>query len=249
VNGDSASVMRDHILQEIRRLAALSGGQPPGQIAFARDTGIAEHLWRGKFWARWGDALVEAGHEPNKWTGRLDSNEVLTGIITACRHYGRLPTRDELLIYRKTEPSIPSEQAIKRHFGRRSELIVALAKHAAENEGYADIVLMLPDDPQPVSEPVSEPPKGQKTSPDGFVYLIKSGDFYKIGRSDDIERRVKEIRVALPDKATLVHSIRTDDPAGIESYWHKRFADRRANGEWFKLSSLDISAFKKRKYQ
>lgn len=237
--------MKDHILIEIKRLAVLNGGQPPGYKAFVRDTGIAEHQWRGKFWARWSDAIAEAGFIPNKWVERLDSDEVLTGVIAACRHYGRFPTQDEIQLYRKSEPSIPSAQAIKRHFGRQSYLIAALAKRAADDDRHADIAAMLPNLPQSSSKSHNN----QVKTREGLVYLIKSGDFYKIGRSDDLERRVKEIRIALPDKATLVHNIRTDDPAGIEAYWHRRFADKRANGEWFKLSSLDVSAFMKRKYQ
>jgi len=71
-------------------------------------------------------------------------------------------------------------------------VIAALAKWCAENGDYTDIAAMLPDNPQPSPRRASEP----KTR-EGFVYLIKSGDFYKVGQSDDLERRGKEIRIAL----------------------------------------------------
>ena len=239
--------MRDEIIREIQRLTAESG-QAPGQKAFARDTGIHEHQWRGKFWARWGDALKDAGFQPNEWTSRLDKNGVLLGLIGACRYYGRVPTRDEVDIYRKADPSVPSTNAIARHLGGRAEMIEALRAHSEGDPNFEDILAMLP-------APMVSSPAGPASVPvasrvaEGHVYLIRSGDFYKVGRSDDLERRVKEIRIALPDKAELVHSIRTDDPAGIEAYWHRRFADKRANGEWFKLTSLDVSAFRKRRFQ
>lgn len=82
----------------------------------------------------------------------------------------------------------------------------------------------------------------------GFVYLMKAGRFYKIGRTNSTGRREYELSIQLPKKASMVHQIKTDDPVGIEEYWHKRFRHKRRNGEWFELSSADVTAFTRRRF-
>lgn len=236
--------MREHIVREIRRLAALNGGQAPGNRAFVSATGITETKWRGKYWARWGDALIEAGFEPNTWTGKSDTNIILDGLLEACRHYGRLPTNSELSMLRTSNQTTPATNTVKSVIGGHAELVAALKKHIADKPDYADVRAMLPE----VTPSKLTLVTGAKQV-DGHVYLIKSGGFYKVGRSEELERRVKEIRIALPDATTLIHAIKTDDPAGIEAYWHRRFADRRANGEWFRLTVDDVRAFTRRKFQ
>lgn len=54
-----------------------------------------------------------------------------------------------------------------------------------------------------------------------------------------------ELKIQLPENLDLIHEIKTDDPSGIEAYWHRRFEAKRMNGEWFDLNSADIKAFKR----
>ncbi|HEY8774961.1 MAG TPA: GIY-YIG nuclease family protein [Gaiellaceae bacterium] len=82
----------------------------------------------------------------------------------------------------------------------------------------------------------------------GFVYLLKSGRHYKIGHTLDVGRRRYDLAIQLPEALSEEHVIRTDDPRGIERFWHSRFASSRKNGEWFELTRADVAAFKRRKF-
>ena len=237
--------MRERIVAEIKRLAADADGKPPGKQVFARQTGIREHQWSGVIWARWGDALAEAGFSKNELQGRFETADVVTHIAAACRLYGRVPTVSEMKLRRRDDPGFPSKGAIANHFPTRAALLAALTRHAAHDPSFSDVAAMLP---KPRQEAAAKALPSASEA-EGVVYLLASGAHYKIGRSSEIERRIKEVRVALPETVTLLHAIRTDDPPGIEAYWHRRFADRRANGEWFNLTPADVAAFRRRKFQ
>lgn len=233
--------MRERILSEIKRLAEENGGKAPGKVNFQQETGIAESDWYGKLWLRWNDAVADAGLVPNEKQERLSSDLVLDKYAEVCRHYGKPPSSAELRFYARKTPSFISHNT----FASKDGVISALRDRAIER-GDSDLVSMLP---QVEASPAPSAGPGSSTVPQGWVYLLQSGNHFKIGRSDELEKRVKQISIALPEKVELVHAIRTDDPPGIEGYWPRRFAGQRANGEWFKLSPADVRAFKQRKFQ
>ena len=234
--------LRHHILAELRRIAAAQGGRPPGKQSFAQQTGITGSRWSGIIWLKWSEAVIEAGFEPNAWNQAADRTAMLEELGHLTLILGKVPTWAEIKMHRLRKPEFLSVNAVRSAFPRTADLVDALHDLSRE-EAFAGLKPLLP--PRAKMLDTGDTAYGRES----LVYLRKSGAHYKIGRSSNVERRVKEITIALPEEVELVHAIRTDDPAGIEAYWHRRFAERRANGEWFRLSAADMKAFRRRTFQ
>lgn len=234
---------RNHILQEIRRTAEDNGGTPLGRERFAEATGIRETDWSGRYWARWSDAVQEAGLPPNKMQGKFDDEAVLLSFVDEIRRLGRWPTTPELRLRRREDRSFPSHNVFLR-LGSKQELASRILGYSSAHPGLDDIlpIVALHSRPESVSQ------DEDAATAIGFVYLLRAGRYYKVGRTNDFARRGRELAIQLPEPTQTVHVIRTDDPVGIEAYWHARFADRRKNGEWFELTSFEVNAFKRRKF-
>ena len=63
---------KQHILREIQRTAKANGGFPLGWRRFEEETGIRYYDWYGQHWTRWGDAVREAGLDPNRMSEAYD---------------------------------------------------------------------------------------------------------------------------------------------------------------------------------
>lgn len=152
----------------------------------------------------------------------------------------------ELKLKARQDPEFPSHNTFAK-FGGKAQLAARLVAFCEECEGYEDVVaicapLSLSSAPEEISNAT------ERLEAFGSVYLLKSGRYCKIGRTNSVGRRERELAIQLPEQAAVIHYIKTDDPAGIKAYWHKRFGASRKNGEWFELSTNDVSAFKRRKF-
>lgn len=231
---------RAHIISEIKRLHT-EMGTSPGIAVFVSETGILKGRILGVHWARWSDALAEAGLSSNELQKRFDSDELLEGLAFYTRKIGRYPSNLDLRLAKRQDQGVANEKVYTRHFGNAAGVRNALRTFCEGRAEFTDVLGLIPIEGLSPSRPAD--------SDFGHVYLMQSGPHFKIGRTENLERRFREISVSLPQSTNVVHSISTDDPAGIENYWHRRFANRRAKGEWFKLTREDVRAFKRRKFQ
>lgn len=237
---------KQHILREIQRLAKANAGMPLGREKFLQETGIKETDWSGIHWARWGDALREAGFTANELQGAHDEGHLLEKYVALIREVSRIPVISELKLKRRSAPSFPSHNTFAR-FGTKQQLIAKTIEFCRSRGGLDDVEQICQVQ---IAAPKTNRDDDHKSINNefGFVYLLHfGGEEYKIGCSNNVERRFREIKTQMPYDGKIIHAIETGDPEGIEAYWHQYFKDKRLKGEWFKLSASDIKYFKKRK--
>ena len=75
----------------------------------------------------------------------------------------------------------------------------------------------------------------------GYVYLIRVGDLYRIGKTDNLEKKIKKLK---PDE--LLSSIMTKEPETLEARLLRRYKTQRIpETGYLKLSKRQLSECKK----
>jgi hypothetical protein len=235
---------RQQIVAEIKRIALDNGGQAPGRQAFERTTGVKMSEWYPHIWLRWGDALAEAGYAPNLLQTKASDEFLIEKYIGFARELGRFPVAGEIRRKARADESFPSHSVFSR-FGGKDKLLEAVAAHCRKTSGLEDVLGLCAERETKSAHTIAAKRGSEAKIVTEFVYLMKSGPHYKIGRTNSVGRRGSELAVKIPVPPKTIHSIETDDPIGVESYWHKRFADKRGEGEWFLLTQEDVKAFKR----
>ena len=238
---------KDEIILRIRQLSA-AGKSHVGYRTFLAETGVKDRWLRSQDWySGWNSLLAEIGLTTQEFrTTRTPPEYLAKAVAALIQRNSRWPTDDDLRRERKRDPTFPSESVVTAH-RRSGELARLLVELGNADEQYAEVAAIAKRYEQAAeAAPASGPDERVK----GYVYLLRSGRNYKIGKSNDPSRRYREVRLELPEETHQVHTIPTDDPTGIEAYWHQRFAAKRIrNTEFFNLTGDEVLAFKRRKYQ
>ena len=78
----------------------------------------------------------------------------------------------------------------------------------------------------------------------GYVYILKYGPHYKIGKANIVKNRLRQLWTQMPEESELIHTMTAINPLVAENYLHSMFDEKRVNGEWFALTDIDLTWLK-----
>jgi hypothetical protein len=75
------------------------------------------------------------------------------------------------------------------------------------------------------------------------VYLLKGRELgrYKIGKTNLLSRRIRDINGLCSEMIDFVHAIMTESHSKLEEYLHWKYKNFRHHGEWFDLHEDHVS--------
>ena len=202
-------MMKDEILNLLRDIAGTEGGDV-SMRHFMALSGIKEKQIVGAHWPTWNDAKRDAGLDTKPFVReRVQEDPIIPSIAVLLSTLERWPTENELRLAKKKNASIPSTRVFRRLSVDRN-FLCKLETHCSGIPVMASVSNVI-------SDKLRESLKVELTSLStvGYVYMMRSGRSYKIGRTNSPARRHREVRLDLPEPTNLVHSIETDDAAAF----------------------------------
>ncbi len=236
---------KDEILLEVKKLAK-ELGRTPSAAQFKERTGIGQYHFPKYSWANYGELVLEAGLRPNVFDKtKFKDEDLIRIIIKIIREKRKWPTRSELEIKHYNDPKFPAYSTFTKSLGLTKIMAEKVLNYVDNKRGYVDIIAICKPIMEEKNDDIGDQKSGQMDY--GWVYLIRHGKHnqFRIGKTGNLLKRLGQNRIELPEGATPIWSIETDDKTGVETYWQNRFKPKALNGDWFKLTPADVKAFKR----
>lgn len=235
---------KEEIIKAVQRWAR-ENRRTPSEKIIREELRIPKLDWIN-YWTKITDLQREAGLAPQGFDKtKYTKKDLCDEFIKFIREIKKWPSRDELDYKRRHNLNFPASGTFYDTLGKvkTGDLPQAILDYIDNKQDYEDIshicstVLKHHQD-------ISEISKDNQLE-HGFVYLGKRGSHYRIGRTKDLDQRRNDHNINQPEYFEYIYAIETDDMVHIENYWHKRFELKKITGEWFKLNSSDVKAFKR----
>jgi hypothetical protein len=229
----------EQIIVRLKEAVDRNGGQPPSSRSFLKEAGLNQRDLIRAGWPTYGALLKSQGFQPAVMKRGFTDDEVFRPLAELTVRLGHFPTQSEREVERHRNPAFPSSEAYLRR-GRRAMLEHALRAWCEATHDFSELVPKLKQaaGAAQIPGPIVK----------GYVYMLRdgnSGKRVKIGK-ESVEGARQAAAATWLGNPRAIHRIATDDPDGIEEYWHERFkkAGKHVVRELFDLLPSDIAAFK-----
>jgi hypothetical protein len=236
---------KETIVKAYKDMVSIYNGKVIGEHVFRKYSKISSGYWQGRYWRSWSEFQAELGFKPNVPNTRIPNEVLLRRYAELALELKKIPTHIDLILRRKADRTFPDSSTFW-HLGTKEKRLASLAAFCEGKPEFA-FVLELIRRYREKKERARE--RRPSRNVQGIVYLARQGSGYKLGRIHASGGQHSLESYTLANRADTVHAIDTDDPAGIEFYWRRRFRLRRQGRDSFRLTDQDLNAFRYRRFQ